>query len=237
MSGKFLIFGATGSIGSSLAEQMKTAGYDNVHLVSRNQSEVESIASKYGFSFTVADVLEDGFIAKVKNDLEDTVGIAYCIGSIDLKPFKMVTENDFNKCMKLNLYSAVEAIKGYQESLKKNKGSVVLFSTAAVHRGFTNHSIIASAKAAVEGLAISLAAEFAPNIRVNCIAPSLTNSKIAQPMLKNTAIAEGIAKAHPLKRIGEGKDSASLAKFLLSNDSSWITGQVIAVDGGRSKLA
>ena len=237
MSGKFLIFGATGSIGSSLAEQMKTAGYDNVHLVSRNQSEVESIASKYGFSFTVADVLEDGFIAKVKNDLEDAVGIAYCVGSIDLKPFKMVTENDFNKCMKLNLYSAIEAIKGYQESLKKNKGSVVLFSTAAVHRGFTNHSIIASAKAAVEGLAISLAAEFAPNIRVNCIAPSLTNSKIAQPMLKNTAIAEGIARAHPLKRIGEGKDSASLAKFLLSNDSSWITGQVIAVDGGRSKLA
>tara|TARA_B100000287_G_scaffold116548_1_gene108553 strand:- start:1177 stop:1890 length:714 start_codon:yes stop_codon:yes gene_type:complete len=237
MSGKFLIFGATGSIGSSLAEQMKTAGYDNVHLVSRNQSEVESIASKYGFSFTVADVLEDGFIAKVKNDLEDAVGIAYCVGSIDLKPFKMVTENDFNKCMKLNLYSAIEAIKGYQESLKKNKGSVVLFSTAAVHRGFTNHSIIASAKAAVEGLAISLAAEFAPNIRVNCIAPSLTNSKIAQPMLKNTTIAEGIAKAHPLKRIGEGKDSASLAKFLLSNDSSWITGQVIAVDGGRSKLA
>ena len=237
MSGKFLIFGATGSIGSSLAEQMKTAGYDNVHLVSRNKSEVESIASKYGFSFTVADVLEDGFIAKVKNDLEDAVGIAYCVGSIDLKPFKMVTENDFNKCMKLNLYSAIEAIKGYQESLKKNKGSVVLFSTAAVHRGFTNHSIIASAKAAVEGLAISLAAEFAPNIRVNCIAPSLTNSKIAQPMLKNTAIAEGIAKAHPLKRIGEGKDSASLAKFLLSNDSSWITGQVIAVDGGRSKLA
>ncbi len=237
MSGKFLIFGATGSIGSSLAEQMKTAGYDNVHLVSRNQSEVESIASKYGFSFTVADVLEDGFIAKVKNDLEDAVGIAYCVGSIDLKPFKMVTENDYNKCMKLNLYSAIEAIKGYQESLKKNKGSVVLFSTAAVHRGFTNHSIIASAKAAVEGLAISLAAEFAPNIRVNCIAPSLTNSKIAQPMLKNTAIAEGIAKAHPLKRIGEGKDSASLAKFLLSNDSSWITGQVIAVDGGRSKLA
>ena len=237
MSGKFIIFGATGSIGSSLAEQMMSAGYDNVHLVSRNQSEVESIASKYGFSFTIADVLEDGFIAKVKNDLEDAVGIAYCVGSIDLKPFKMVTEKDFNKCMKLNLYSAVEAIKGYQESLKKNKGSVVLFSTAAVHRGFTNHSIIASAKAAVEGLAISLAAEFAPNIRVNCIAPSLTNSKIAQPMLKNTAIAEGIAKAHPLKRIGEGKDSASLAKFLLSSDSSWITGQVIAVDGGRSKLA
>ena len=237
MSGKFIIFGATGSIGSSLAEQMKTAGYDNVHLVSRNQSEVESIASKYGFSFTVADVLEDGFIAKVKNDLEDAVGIAYCVGSIDLKPFKMVTENDFNKCMKLNLYSAIEAIKGYQESLKKNKGSIVLFSTVAAQRGFTNHAIIASTKAAVEGLTVSLAAEFAPNIRVNCIAPSLTNSKIAEPMLKNKVLADGIAKAHPLKRLGEGKDSASLAKFLITEDSSWVTGQIIAVDGGRSKLS
>ena len=132
---------------------------------------------------------------------------------------------------------AVELIKGFQENLKKNKGSIVLFSTIAAQRGFTNHSIIASTKAAVEGLAVSLAAEFAPNIRVNCIAPSLTNSKIAQPMIKNTAIAEGIAKAHPLKRIGEGKDGAALAKFLLTDESSWITGQVIAVDGGRSKLS
>ena len=90
----------------------------------------------------------------------------------------MVTETDMNKCMKLNLYSAIEAIKGFQESLKKNKGSVVLFSTVAAQRGFTNHTIIASAKAAVEGLTVTLAAEFAPNIRVNCIAPSLSKSKI-----------------------------------------------------------
>ena len=139
--------------------------------------------------------------------------------------------------MKLNLYSAVEIIKNYQECLKKNKGSVVLFSTIAAQRGFTNHSIIASTKAAVEGLTVSLAAEFAPNIRVNCIAPSLTKSKIAEPMLKNIAIAEGIAKAHPLKRLGEGKDAASLAKFLISDESDWMTGQIIAVDGGRSKLS
>ena len=138
--------------------------------------------------------------------------------------------------MKLNLYSAVEVIKGYQESLKKNKGSVVLFSTVAAQRGFTNHAIIASAKAAVEGLTVSLAAEFAPNIRVNCIAPSLTNSKIAEPMLKNKLIADGIAKAHPMKRIGEGKDAAAMAKFLLTDESSWITGQIIGVDGGRSNV-
>ena len=237
MSGKFLIFGATGSIGSSLAQQLKDSGITNVHLVGRNEDEVKNISNKLGFSFSVADVLKDGFVDKIKRDIDDIIGIAYCVGSIDLKPIRMVTEQDFNKCMKLNLYSAVEAIKGYQESLKKNKGSVVLFSTVAAQRGFTNHSIIASTKAAVEGLTVSLAAEFAPNIRVNCVAPSLTNSKIAQPMLKNKALAEGIAKAHPLKRIGEGKDSASLAKFLLTQESSWVTGQIIAVDGGRSKLS
>ena len=237
MSGKFLIFGATGSIGSSLAKQLKNAGISNVHLIARNENEVKNISTNLGFNYSVADVLKDGFVEKIKKDIDEVSGIAYCVGSIDLKPLRMATEQDFNKCMKLNLYSAVDAIKGFQESLKKNKGSVVLFSTVAAQRGFTNHSIIASAKAAVEGLTVSLAAEFAPNIRVNCVAPSLTNSKIAQPMLKNKALAEGIAKAHPLKRLGEGKDSAALAKFLLTEDSSWVTGQIIAVDGGRSKLS
>ena len=236
MSEKYLIFGATGSIGSSLAEQMVNSGF-NVHLVGRSKTETMNISDKLGCTFTIANVLENGFIEKVKNDISEVKGVAYCVGSIDLKPLRMVTEEDFNKCMKLNLYSAVEVIKGYQESLKKNKGSVVLFSTVAAQRGFTNHTIIASTKAAVEGLTVSLAAEFAPNIRVNCIAPSLTNSKIAEPMLKNKALADGIAKAHPLKRLGEGKDSASLAKFLITDDSSWVTGQIIAVDGGRSKLS
>ena len=236
MSEKYLIFGATGSVGSSLAEQLKNSGND-IHLVARNESEVKAIAEKLGCSYTVADVLEDGFIEKVKSDINDIKGVAYCVGSIDLKPLRMVTESDMNKCMKLNLYSAIEAIKGFQEILKKNKGSVVLFSTVAAQRGFTNHTIIASAKAAVEGLTVTLAAEFAPNIRVNCVAPSLSKSKIAEPMLKNPAIAEGIAKAHPLKRLGEGKDSAALAKFLITEDSSWVTGQIIAVDGGRSKLS
>ncbi|MDB0045454.1 SDR family oxidoreductase [Candidatus Pelagibacter sp.] len=236
MSEKYLIFGATGSVGSSLAEQLKNSGND-IHLVARNESEVKAIAEKLGCSYTVANVLEDGFIEKVKSDINDIKGVAYCVGSIDLKPLRMVTEVDMNKCMKLNLYSAIETIKGFQESLKKNKGSVVLFSTVAAQRGFTNHTIIASAKAAVEGLTVTLAAEFAPHIRVNCIAPSLSKSKIAEPMLKNPAIAEGIAKAHPLKRLGEGKDSAALAKFLITEESSWITGQIIAVDGGRSKLS
>jgi len=236
MSEKYLIVGATGSIGSNLATQLYDSNKE-VHLVGRNEDETKSLSEKLGFTYTIADVLEDGFVDKIKSDIDDIKGIAYCVGSIDLKPLKISSESDFNKCMKLNLYSAVELIKGYQDSLKKNKGSIVLFSTVAAQRGFTNHSIIASAKAAVEGLAVSIAAEFAPDIRVNCVALSLINSKIAQPILKNTALAQGIAKAHPLKRIGEGKDGAALAKFLLTEESSWVTGQVIAVDGGRSKLS
>ena len=233
---KYLIIGATGAVGSSLAAQLYDSNKE-VHLVGRNENEIKFLSQKFSSTYTIANVLDEGFADKIKSDIKDIKGIAYCVGSIDLKPFQMVTVNDFNKCMKLNLYSAIELIKKFQETLKKNKGSIVLFSTVAAQRGFTNHSIIASAKAALEGLTVSLAAEFAPHIRVNCIAPSLTNSKIAQPMIKNTAIAQGIAKAHPLKRLGEGKDSASLAKFLLTNESSWITGQIIAVDGGRSKLS
>jgi NAD(P)-dependent dehydrogenase (short-subunit alcohol dehydrogenase family) len=236
MSDKYLVVGATGSIGSNLAEQLVSSGKE-VHLVGRNESQTQSLAQKLNCNFTIANVLEDNFVEKIKSDIQDIKGIAYCVGSIDLKPLRMVNENDFNKCMKLNFYSAVYLFKGFQESLKNNKGSIVLFSTVAAQRGFTNHSIIASTKAAVEGLTVSLAAEFAPNIRVNCIAPSLTNSKIAEPMLKNKILAEGIAKAHPLKRLGQGEDSASLAKFLITEESSWITGQIIAVDGGRSKLS
>ena len=236
MSGKYLIFGATGSIGSNLAIQMYESGKE-IHLVGRDENQTKSLSEKLNSAYSIADVLEDGFVDKIKANIEDVKGIVYCVGSIDLKPLKMASESDFNKCMKLNLYSAIDLIKGYQDSLKKNNGSIVLFSTVAAQRGFTNHSIIASTKAAVEGLTVSLAAEFAPNIRVNCVALSLTNSKIAQPLLKNTALAQGIAKAHPLKRIGEGKDGAALAKFLVTDESSWVTGQVIAVDGGRSKLS
>ena len=187
----------------------------------------------------MVDVLEDGFADKIILDMPETniLGLAYCVGSIDLKPLKRVTEADMHQCMKLNLYSAIEAIQGFQDNLKKNNGSIVLFSSVAAQKGFTNHTIIASAKAAIEGLTVTLAAELAPGIRVNCIAPSLTDSKISQPMLKSDVMAEALAKAHPLKRLGHGNDSAALAKFLLCNESSWMTGQIIGVDGGRSSLS
>jgi len=238
MSNKYLIFGATGSIGSSLAEQLTDSGHE-VHLIARNEAELKPLSEKLGCTYSVADVLEENFVERVKSDASDldVKGIAYCVGSIDLKPLKRVTESDLHNCMKLNLYSAIEVIKGFQEELKKNHGSIVLFSSVAAQKGFTNHTIIASAKAAIEGLTVTLAAEFAPNIRVNCIAPSLTSSKISQSMLKSPVVAEALAKAHPLKRLGDGKDSAAMAKFLLGDESSWVTGQIIGVDGGRSALS
>ena len=238
MSGKYLIFGATGSIGSNLAKLMVGKNQD-VQLIGRDENSLNLLSSELGCKYSVVDVLDELSIKNLKNEFEnqEIVGIAYCVGSIDLKPVRTIKKDDFIKCLNLNFFPIVETIKNFQDNLKKNKGSIVMFSTVAVQRGFTNHSIIASVKGAIEGLTVSLAAEFAPNIRVNCIAPSLTKSKIADPILKNKLIAEGVAKAHPMKRVGEGRDAAAMAQFLLSEDSSWITGQIIGVDGGRSKLS
>jgi len=235
---KYLIFGATGSVGSNLAIQLSQANKE-IHLIGRNDVELKKLSSELGCDYTVLDILSDDIYENLQKNFEDIdlAGIAYCIGSIDLKPLEKTNKEDFQKCLKLNFFPIVEVIKVFKDNLKKNKGSIVLFSTVAAQRGFTNHSIIASVKGAIEGLTVSLAAEFAPDIKVNCIAPSLTNSKMAEPILKNKIVAEGIAKAHPLKRIGEGKDTAAMAKFLLTEESSWITGQIIGVDGGRSTLA
>ena len=235
---KKVILGATGSIGSSLAKKLVESG-DQVHLVGRDQSSLSELAKNLNSSFTVCDVLEENFSEKILNDLEDVPinGLAFCVGSIDLKPLKLTKKSDFMQSFNLNLISATEVIKSLADNLKKNKGSIVLFSTVAVKQGFPNHAIVSSAKGAIEGLTLALAAEFAPNVRVNCIAPSLTNSKISNFLLKNEKVAEGIAKMHPMKRIGEGGDSASVAKFLLTDESSWITGQILGVDGGRSSVA
>ena len=235
---KKVILGATGSIGSSLAKKLVDRG-EEVHLVGRDENSLSELANNLNSSFTVCDVLEENFSEKILNDLKDGPinGLAYCVGSIDLKPLKLTKKSDFMQSFNLNLISATEVIKTLADNLKKNKGSVVLFSTVAVKQGFPNHSIVSSAKGAIEGLTLALAAEFAPNVRVNCIAPSLTNSKISNFLLKNEKVAEGIAKMHPMKRIGEGEDSASVAKFLLTDESSWITGQILGVDGGRSSVA
>ena len=235
---KKVILGATGSIGSTLAKNLVNSG-NEVHLVGRDEPSLSSLANELNSSFTTCDMLEENFSDKILSDLGETPinGLAYCVGSINLKPLKLIKKSDFMQSFNLNLVSAAEIIKALADNLKQNKGSIVMFSTVAVKQGFPNHAIVSSAKGAVEGLTLALAAEFAPNIRVNCIAPSLTKSKISEFILKNEKMAESIAKMHPLKRVGEGNDSSSLAKFLLSKESSWITGQIFGVDGGRSTVA
>ena len=176
MAEKILIFGATGAVGSSLAKQLQNNSI-NIHLIGKNKDELSKLSEETSASFSVADVTDPNFIENIDKDLKDTniAGISYCVGSIDLKPINLVTKKDYLKSLELNFFPIVEIIKKYKDNLKKNKASIVLFSTVAVKQGFPNHSIISPVKASLEGLTVSLAAELAPNVRVNCIAPSLSN--------------------------------------------------------------
>jgi NAD(P)-dependent dehydrogenase (short-subunit alcohol dehydrogenase family) len=164
-------------------------------------------------------------------------GLVYLPGSITLKPFHRLTREDFLHDMEVNFFGAVAAIQSALPALKSSpSASLVLFSTIAVAQGMTFHASIASAKAAVEGLALSLAAELAPNIRVNVIAPSLTDTPLASPLVNSEAKLDAAAKRHPLRRIGSAQDVASLAAWLLSDASSFMTGQILRPDGGLSSV-
>ncbi|MDJ0803029.1 MAG: SDR family oxidoreductase [Desulfobacterales bacterium] len=165
-------------------------------------------------------------------------GVVYCPGTIRLKPLSRLTEADFLEDWQTNLMGAVRVLQACQNRLKKARegASVVLFSTVAVAAGMPFHASIASAKGAVEGLMRSLAAEWAPRVRVNCIAPSLTDTPLAAGLLDGEAKRKAAAERHPLKRIGSAAETADLAVFLLGDSSAWITGQVIGVDGGVSSL-
>ena len=165
-------------------------------------------------------------------------GVVYCPGTIRLKPLSRLSEADFMADWQTNVMGAVRVLKACQNRLKKARrgASVVLFSTVAVAAGMPFHASIAAAKGAVEGLARSLAAEWAPRIRVNVIAPSLTDTGLAADLLDGEAKREAAVQRHPLKRIGTPGEVADLAVFLLGDSAGWITGQVIGVDGGVSAL-
>ncbi|WP_425063342.1 SDR family NAD(P)-dependent oxidoreductase [Pyruvatibacter mobilis] len=239
MSAPILIFGATGGVGSALARRLAEAGH-SLALSGRNENALHSLADDLGATAHPGDVLDDdaraGIINAACSDDGGLAGLAFCVGSIDLKPLKRVGADDLLNAFRLNSLAAALAVQQAAPALKKAKGSVVLFSTIAVQQGFPNHAIVASAKGAVEGLGRALAADLAPDIRVNVVAPSLMKTNMAAPIVSSDAMAEGIAKLHPIPRLGEAADAANLAAFLLSPDSPWITGQVMRVDGGRSHL-
>jgi len=233
---KIIVLGGSGTIGSSIAKELKQKNYAPI-LISKNKENLELMAKKLDCQYYVCDVLDTEKLTRTIQEIGDEIfGLSYCVGSINLRPLKLTKENDFLQSYKINTLGAINAIKAAQESLLKNNGSILLFSTVAVQQGFINHSIISTAKGAIEGLTLSLAAEFAPKIRVNCIAPSLTDSKMTLNIIKNENIKKAIEIMHPIPKIGEGTDFAELGSYLLSKNNKWITGQILHIDGGRSTL-
>jgi NAD(P)-dependent dehydrogenase (short-subunit alcohol dehydrogenase family) len=242
MTAPILIIGGTGGIGQAIARRLRAAGTP-VHLMARDETRLAALASEIGASFGVVDVEQEGALGRSVEAAAAAAGgvlggLCYAVGSINLKPLSRLTAADFERDFRLNAMGAALAVQTALPALKKTQGtaSVLLFSTVAAAQGFSLHACVAMAKGAVEGLTRALAAELAPKIRVNCLAPSLTRTPLAASLTANDAMAGAIAQLHALPRLGEAEDIAPLAALLLSSESGWITGQVIGVDGGRSTL-
>lgn len=236
---KYLIVGATGAVGSSLLIRIRESGH-RVHAISRSPEKLEKLAATQGITYSVADVLQTReFCEAIQKAGEELSGLAYCVGSIRLGSFSKLRQDDFLADYRLNALGAATAIQAALPAMRNHQGgpaSIVMFSSVAASQGFSGHASIAMSKGAVEALTLSLAAELAPHIRVNCIAPSLLQTPLSQSILTSETMTNAIKQLHPLQRLGTADDAASLASFLLSSDASWITGQIIAVDGGRSAL-
>jgi NAD(P)-dependent dehydrogenase (short-subunit alcohol dehydrogenase family) len=238
MTGKVLIYGAYGGIGAATARKLAARGY-TLHLAGRDAEGLNAIAAELGASHTVADVEDEASFERVAAEAGSALaGLVYAVGTINLKPLARLTPADFERDFRINAVGAALAVQKALPALKACEGtaSVVLFSTVAVAQGFTAHASVAMAKGAVEGLTLALAAELAPKIRVNTIAPSLTRTPLAKALTGNEQMAAAIAQMHAIPRLGEAEDSAGLAAFLISDEAGWMTGQIIGVDGGRSTL-
>jgi NAD(P)-dependent dehydrogenase (short-subunit alcohol dehydrogenase family) len=227
-----LVVGGSSGIGRSLVKLLRDK-YANIYVISRSQP-VDLPAGAFHIQADITDDLNS--IAPFLP--EHLHGLIYSAGSINLKPFGRLTENDFLHDYRLNVLGAVRIIQYSLKQLKNAAGaSVVLISSVAAKTGMPYHASIAAAKGAVEGLALSLAAELAfQQIRVNVVAPSLTDTPMAQNLLSSPEKREASAKRHPLGKYGQPEDVSKAIAFLLSDESNWITGQVIGIDGGMGNL-
>jgi NAD(P)-dependent dehydrogenase (short-subunit alcohol dehydrogenase family) len=224
---KYIVIGGSSGIGLSIINQLTENGHQVLHFA-RNKGDWkhENLVSHSDFDVTAEKDPE--FDAP-----EMVNGLVYCPGTINLKPFAQLTDDDFRNDFEINLLGAVRVIRHFYKLLRNGKPSgIVLFSTVAVKPGMAFHASISAAKGAVEGLTRSLAAEFSPFIRVNAIAPSLTDTRLASKILNSEEKKAASDKRHPLGRIGKPEDIASMAVYLLDDNAAWITGQVFGVDGG-----
>ena len=227
MQKNILLIGGSHGIGFEMAKSLYNE--HTVYIASRTQDELYNLDVNYLSFDATTDTLNEDQLP------EHIHGFVYCPGSINLKPLKMLSLEVFREEMELNFFSLVNVVKTILPRMAEG-ASMVFFSTVAVGTGMPFHTSVAAAKGAIEGFAKSLAAEYAPKIRVNCIAPSLVDTPLAGRLLSNDKKREMMSQRHPLKRVGEAEDIANLGVFLLSDKSSWVTGQILGVDGGMSTL-
>ena len=227
----YLIIGGSSGIGSALVAQLVEEG----HQVFATYNTHPVTSSFPNLSYYPLNVLDETLNLSFLPEKLD--GIAFCPGAIQIKPFARIQPADFIADYHLQVVGAIKVIQGALPALKNaEQASIVLFSTVAVQLGLNFHSLVSASKGAIEGLTKSLAAELAPKIRVNAIAPSLTNTPLAAGLLNSDQKMEANAERHPLKRVGKPEDVSAMAAFLLSPKTSWITGQIISVDGGMGAL-
>lgn len=227
------IIGGTSGIGLALTQKVKATGHQVIVLSRQSRPEIEELNVKH-IPWDVSQAL-DQQIAELPSELH---GLVYCPGTINLKPFQRLSEEEFLEDFQINVMGAIRILQACMKPLRKAKGaSVVLFSTVAAKLGMNFHSSIAVAKSGVEGLTKSLAAEWAAHqVRVNAIAPSLTDTPLASKLLSSLDKREAASKRHPMQKIGSSQDIADLAYFLLSDEANWLTGQIIGLDGGMANL-
>jgi NAD(P)-dependent dehydrogenase (short-subunit alcohol dehydrogenase family) len=226
-----VVIGSSSSIGKAIIESLLEDNNTYIYLYGRKNPEVQNNNLQY---FQL-DITKENIDTKSLPEAVD--GVVYLPGTINLKPFRTIKAEHYVEDFSINVLGAIKTIQTLYPKLRKSEHpSIVLFSTVAVQTGLSFHSQVSVSKGAIEGLTRALAAEFAPKIRVNAIAPSLTKSDLSEHLINDENKLKASENRHPLKRIGQPEDIANMANFLLSKKSSWISGQIMHVDGGMSAI-